>query len=281
MLMEHVESAFRELYRGHRAGLSLDDPPSGKLTSVERSDRGSSRPTVAFILGNTLLSKALRSHENTRNVLSGLNDPTVVFAHPNEVDTLEITAPNLDLALVDALDDSSVLRTVTCLRCMDENVPIMLVVSDDQNLSGVVAHLIRSNAVKAVVHASIASDLWAGVLRLVLNGGSYLPTIDGAAENGRWTESYGSSHPAGGKPYPNGAGGEPIRLEEGERLTTREREILTLLSEGHQNKIIASDLSLSEHTVKVHLQNLYRKLGVHNRTQAVAVGRRLNAGLLD
>ncbi|MGH6862017.1 MAG: response regulator transcription factor, partial [Phyllobacterium sp.] len=48
---------------------------------------------------------------------------------------------------------------------------------------------------------------------------------------------------------------------------------LELLSEGLQNKIIADRLTLSEHTVKVHVHNLIRKLRVHNRTQAAAVYR--------
>jgi DNA-binding NarL/FixJ family response regulator len=57
-------------------------------------------------------------------------------------------------------------------------------------------------------------------------------------------------------------------------LTAREQEILELLSEGHQNKLIAHRMSLSEHTVKVHVHNLLSKLRVSNRTQAAATYRR-------
>jgi DNA-binding NarL/FixJ family response regulator len=56
-------------------------------------------------------------------------------------------------------------------------------------------------------------------------------------------------------------------------LTLREHEILQLLSEGLQNKIIADRLTLSIHTVKVHVHNLIRKLRAHNRTQATAIYR--------
>ena len=49
--------------------------------------------------------------------------------------------------------------------------------------------------------------------------------------------------------------------------------MLGLLSQGLQNKLIADRLELSEHTVKVHVHNLIRKLHVHNRTQAAAVFR--------
>lgn len=53
-------------------------------------------------------------------------------------------------------------------------------------------------------------------------------------------------------------------------LTPRERQILMLLSEGHQNKVAAHRLGLSEATVKFHLRNIYRKLKAQNRTQALA-----------
>jgi DNA-binding CsgD family transcriptional regulator len=45
------------------------------------------------------------------------------------------------------------------------------------------------------------------------------------------------------------------------------------MSDGLQNKIIAAKMDLSEHTVKVHVHNIIRKLKVHNRTQAAAVFR--------
>jgi DNA-binding CsgD family transcriptional regulator len=59
-----------------------------------------------------------------------------------------------------------------------------------------------------------------------------------------------------------------------DRLTTREAEILELLSAGLTNAAIAERLWISPGTVKKHLDNVYAKLGVANRTAAVArVGR--------
>jgi DNA-binding NarL/FixJ family response regulator len=51
-------------------------------------------------------------------------------------------------------------------------------------------------------------------------------------------------------------------------LTARELEILSLAASGAPNGRIASDLWVTEQTVKFHLSNVYRKLGVANRTQA-------------
>lgn len=58
-------------------------------------------------------------------------------------------------------------------------------------------------------------------------------------------------------------------------LTTTELKVLQLLSEGHTNQVMAQRLFVSETTVRTHLRNIYVKLDAHNRTQAVAIGRRL------
>ncbi|MFL6212287.1 MAG: response regulator [Blastocatellia bacterium] len=51
-------------------------------------------------------------------------------------------------------------------------------------------------------------------------------------------------------------------------LTARELEVLKLIVQGKSNKIIASDLSISEGTVKIHVNNILSKLGVSDRTHA-------------
>ena len=52
------------------------------------------------------------------------------------------------------------------------------------------------------------------------------------------------------------------------RLTRRESEILRLVAEGKPNQGIGRDLWITEQTVKYHVSNIYRKLGVANRTEA-------------
>jgi LuxR family maltose regulon positive regulatory protein len=60
-----------------------------------------------------------------------------------------------------------------------------------------------------------------------------------------------------------------------EPLSRRELEVLALIAEGLTNQEIAARLYLSRHTVKAHTRNIYAKLGVSSRTQAVAKGRAL------
>lgn len=57
-----------------------------------------------------------------------------------------------------------------------------------------------------------------------------------------------------------------------EELHTRELEILSLVAKGASNKEIASQLELSERTVQTHLVNIFRKLRVSTRTEAVLQG---------
>ena len=54
-------------------------------------------------------------------------------------------------------------------------------------------------------------------------------------------------------------------------LTIRERQIVLIVAEGLSNKEVGRQLNLSEGTVKVHLHNIYNKLGVKNRTALVAI----------
>ena len=60
-----------------------------------------------------------------------------------------------------------------------------------------------------------------------------------------------------------------------EPLSERELEVLELLAEGLTNPEIASRLFLALNTIKAHTRNIYGKLGVNNRTQAVTQARAL------
>lgn len=63
-------------------------------------------------------------------------------------------------------------------------------------------------------------------------------------------------------------------------LTKREREVLELLSQGYRQSEIASALVVSPTTVATHIQHVLKKLGVHDRAQAVALALHGTAGRL-
>ncbi len=72
---------------------------------------------------------------------------------------------------------------------------------------------------------------------------------------------------------------QSVQLEASDEvLTTREREVLELVSQGLSNKLIARNLQISEHTVKFHISSVSTKLGAASRTDAVRLG--LRKGLI-
>jgi DNA-binding NarL/FixJ family response regulator len=104
-------------------------------------------------------------------------------------------------------------------------------------------------------------DLVEGI-RLVANGNALLgPTV-----TRRLLERFADERPSGGS------------ADAVATLTEREREILRLLASGLSNAELAERLFLSEATVKTHVSNVLRKLGVRDRVQAVIAA--YDAGLV-
>ncbi len=79
---------------------------------------------------------------------------------------------------------------------------------------------------------------------------------------------------SGGRPRPVPEA-ELTALSTAASVTRREQQVLRMVSAGLSNREIAEQFSFSESTVKTHLKNIYRKLGVNNRTRAVAQARAL------
>jgi DNA-binding NarL/FixJ family response regulator len=196
------------------------------------------------------------------------------------VQSLERTFPDLKVSLSSKLAESDesdadtglvlvhagfVFDLPDCVaRCKQRfpNASITLMI--DENSAGIHEFntLFDNKLVQGLLPFSLKLDIWLAVVWLLLNGGEYYPsTIVRSMEKA----SPGKGHVHNGQAK-GGVG--PMKT-----LTLREHQILELLSEGLQNKIIADRLALSEHTVKVHVHNLIRKLRVHNRTQAAAVYR--------
>lgn len=120
--------------------------------------------------------------------------------------------------------------------------------------------ILRFPSVRAILPMNVRLDIWLSVLRLMLCGGEYFPPEMLFARSGG---------PARGRMVP--PSDSAARLESEPRvadLTSREIQVLEMAADGLQNKAIAADLGLSEHTVKVHVHNIISKLSVHNRTEA-------------
>ena len=66
---------------------------------------------------------------------------------------------------------------------------------------------------------------------------------------------------------------EPMSLAPTEKLSRRQKQLLGMLDRGMSNRDIAEELQISEHTVKVHLWRLFRRLNVKSRSQASHLAR--------
>ena len=82
---------------------------------------------------------------------------------------------------------------------------------------------------------------------------------------------------AQGKPFLDAAVTQTLlnraKRPSGQNLTSREREVLRLVAEGHSNRAIAVAAHIEEATVKAHLTRIFTKLDVNSRTSAVATAR--------
>jgi DNA-binding NarL/FixJ family response regulator len=58
-------------------------------------------------------------------------------------------------------------------------------------------------------------------------------------------------------------------------LTSRQRQVLSLIAQGRTNKEISCDMQLAEGTIKVHVSSVFHALHVNNRANAVQVAKRL------
>jgi DNA-binding NarL/FixJ family response regulator len=200
--------------------------------------------------------------EGVSAALNSLADDVKVMAAHDAQQGLAVAAenPDLDLVLLDlALPGMSGFNLIGRLREQLPSLPVVVLSAfeDPEN----VRNAINAGAM-GFVPKSAATKVLIDVLRQVLAGNVTVPT----------------SLQSSGPPIstPGGASAEPGASEpDVALLTLRQLEVLSRVCQGKTNKQIATELSLSEKTVKAHVTAIFKVLGVVNRTQAVLVARRV------
>lgn len=172
------------------------------------------------------------------------------------------------------------------------------VVSD--NASAREIGLATNAGLRGFIPAETEPEVFFAALELILRGGTYMPRprphapsrepgpLEAAGETGD-LPGPGDVAPDTGSTgeTPDASRGPGFRLADagvkpgldpsstGASLTPRQEDVLVGVRAGKSNKAIARDLELSEATIKIHVRQLMRKLGVSNRTQiAVAALRK-------
>lgn len=167
-------------------------------------------------------------------------------------------ASDLGLVLLDLMmPGMDGLKGLEALRAKCPNVPVVIV-SGFSSRDHVVAAVQAGAA--GFIPKTVSGTAMVNALRLVLSGEKYLPS------------STFFDDPSNQMSMPNAAASKPAGVPPPfDKLSRREAEILALLVEGRTNKEIALCLDLQEITIKVHLRNVYRKIGAANRAQAVRI----------
>jgi two-component system, NarL family, nitrate/nitrite response regulator NarL len=205
--------------------------------------------------------------EGVSAALESLADKVTVMAARDAEQGLALAAehPDLDLVLLDlALPGMSGFNLIGKLHERLPSLPVVVLsaLEDPEN----VRHAINAGAM-GFVPKSAATRVLIEVLQQVLEGNVTVPLA---------LQSVGQpvSHA-----LPNGSTGSPQVGNSNEPdvalLTLRQLEVLSRVCQGKTNKQIATELGLSEKTVKAHVTAIFKVLGVVNRTQAVLVARRV------
>lgn len=149
---------------------------------------------------------------------------------------------------------------------------------------GVVLMDLQMPGVPALDCIQRIAETWPEIKTIVLSTYDDRPTIDSALSAGAMAYVVKSVKPidlasvlrqaSTGAVFhaaPAPRNGDPHRptSTEAPALTERERTVLTAVASGLTTAAISKQLWLSEHTVKFHLTNIYRKLGVENRASAI------------
>ncbi|MAX71691.1 MAG: DNA-binding response regulator [Flavobacteriaceae bacterium] len=208
---------------------------------------------IAIVDDNTFLIKAVEEK------LSFFDDLEVKFSSMNGLSLLQDLEENsnVDLILMDI--EMPVMNGIEATEKVKQKYPqikiIMLTVFDnDENIF----NAIKAGADGYLLKEINAGDLHSGILETLNGGAAMNPSI--ALKTLKLLRN-------------------PFVIEDKEeqeniKLTEREVDVLEQLSKGLSYNAIAENLILSSGTIRKHIENIYRKLQVHNKLEAVQKARR-------
>jgi DNA-binding NarL/FixJ family response regulator len=210
---------------------------------------------IAITDDNTFLIKMVEEK------LSFFEDLSVKFSAINGSNLLEKLQQNhnIDVILMDI--EMPVLNGIEATEIIKQKYPhikiIMLTVFDnDENIF----NAIKAGADGYLLKEVNAKDLYTGILETLNGGAAMNPSI--ALKTLKLLR--------------NPLVIENIKDQECIQLTNREVEVLEQLSKGLSYNVIAENLILSSGTVRKHIENIYKKLQVHNKLEAVQKAKKNN-----
>jgi len=210
------------------------DSPSGYLYSKSKTDTTDMTKKILIADDHPLVREGILS------VVGHIADRPVIFQAENltQVETIITEQQDLDLISLDlCMPGMNGVHSLFKLRQRLPETPIVIISASDDiaNIRGAI-----NNGANGYIHKSSSNEDMLKALQQVLSGELYLPP--------QWSL---------------------ISASENQTLTQRQKEIIHRLSLGKANKEIAREFCISDKTVKAHLSEIFKRLEVSNRTQAV------------
>lgn len=196
-------------------------------------------------------------HASSRQPLAMLLQLELEFAEIRQAGTIEDALPllpGIDLAIVDlGLPDGDGATLIRALLRIEPAVRVLVLTSSSDRLDA--ARALAAGA-HGVVNKAADIDEIIAALRTIRAGRSLI-TAEQAADLGELDRT--------DRARLLGSGAQAVRL------TPRELDVLQALTDGLSDREIAARLQIGTETVRTHLANIYGKLGVDSRLQALAV----------
>ena len=223
------------------------------MTTMTTSDvadpASSSANTIAFVISQHFIRDCIGPQLASR--LPGLN--VRLLERPEDLVEL---GDWCSISLVVLWIDNTGMDFETAFEAALEAAPKRpIVIFSDFADSALVSRAL-SHGVRGYLSSSMSLTEIACALRFVLEGGTFVPP---SVLNDMITDGPAFSKSNG----------------EEEQFSPRQLQVLELLHQGKQNKIIAYELGMAEATVKVHIRMILRKLNARNRTEIVMKTRRV------
>ena len=191
-------------------------------------------------------------HDSLSRILTNVSSIVVVALNTSQAPERAIRDAGLDVAVIDYGTKEALDICRAIVRTSGPAVLLLRVPDDDDDRAAVEA---LSAGAGGIVYTSSPVDDAISAIEAVSNGQLWAAS--------HVVERWAADHYAGWNAWRDAASFD-------QRLSDRELEVLQHAAAGLANKEVAARLAICESTVKVHLTHIFRKLGVHSRTELAA-----------
>jgi DNA-binding NarL/FixJ family response regulator len=240
-------------------------------SSAEQNGFSQESPSIVVVdchqLSRSCLARVLRSEFQEFAILE--IERTHGFDASMVAKQVSLVALNIKSC---AMTDMRVIECLADLRQLLPDAPLVLLTQlDEATISDATISEVTRYGVRGYLTFSASIEIALAAFRLVMAGGVYFPRtvlVDCASPVPISSENIVALQPA--LTINGGVHDLPaISNRTNVAFTERERQVLAALFRGLSNKIIASELNLSQNTVKSHISHIMRKLHATNRTEVV------------